>query len=58
MTLSGHPMHVEKEKGLLLADVLPAFAAELQQLLEERGEPGIGRTSAGIGDFRPVPLRG
>jgi hypothetical protein len=31
-------MNQENEKPLLLADTLPAFAAELRQLLEERGE--------------------
>jgi hypothetical protein len=41
-------MHVEKEKGLLLADVLPAFAAELQQLLEERGEPELAAQVPGL----------
>jgi hypothetical protein len=34
-------MHMEKEKRLLLTDTLPAFAAELQRLLNEKGEPEL-----------------
>jgi hypothetical protein len=48
MTLSGHPRHVEREKGLLLADVLPAFATELQQLLEENGERELAAQAPGL----------
>jgi hypothetical protein len=31
-------MHMQKEKRLLLTDALPAFSAELRQLLGEQGE--------------------
>jgi hypothetical protein len=41
-------MHVEREKGLLLAEVLPVFAAELQQLLEENGEPELAAQVPGL----------
>ncbi len=34
-------MHIEREKGLFLADMLPSFATELQKLLEEKGEPQL-----------------
>ena len=41
-------MHVEREKGLLLADVLPAFATELQQLLEENGGSELAAQVPGL----------
>jgi hypothetical protein len=34
-------MNTPTEKRLLLTDTLPAFAAELRQLLEEHGEPDL-----------------
>jgi hypothetical protein len=34
-------MNQQTEKRLFLADVLPAFAAELRELLEEQGEPEL-----------------
>jgi hypothetical protein len=37
--MSGHP--TQNETRLPLADVLPAFAVELQQLLSEKGEPEL-----------------
>jgi len=36
-----HMLRAERKRGLLLVDVLPAFATELQQLLEEKGEPEL-----------------
>jgi len=36
-----HPMPTPNEKRPLLTDVLPAFAAELRQLLVEKGEPEL-----------------
>jgi hypothetical protein len=41
MNPSEHPMQIQTEKQRLLADVLPAFATELQQPLNEQGEPGL-----------------
>jgi len=41
MNLSEHPTHMQKEKRLLLTDTLPAFAAELRQLLVQQGEPEL-----------------
>jgi hypothetical protein len=38
INLSEHPMHMQQEKRFSIADTLPAFAAELRQLLEEQGE--------------------
>jgi hypothetical protein len=38
INLSEHPMHMQQEKRFSIADTLPAFAAELGQLLEEQGE--------------------
>jgi len=38
MNRSEHPMNQQTEKQLLLADTLPSFAAELQQLLTEKAE--------------------
>lgn len=34
-------MNQKAEKRLLLSDTLPAFSAELRQLLEEQGEPEL-----------------
>lgn len=36
-----NPMNQQPEKRLLLTDVLPAFASELQQLLTEAEEPRL-----------------
>lgn len=41
MNAPGHPLPNRREKRLLLADTLPAFAVELQQLLAEKGEPEL-----------------
>ncbi len=48
MNPSGHPMHIQREKTLLLADVLPAFATELRQLLTEQGEPDLAAQVPGL----------
>ena len=48
MTLSERPMHIQTEKRLLLADTLPAFSAELRQLLEEQGEPVLAAQVPGL----------
>jgi len=34
-------MNRQKEKQPVVADVLPAFATEIRQLLEEQGEPEL-----------------
>jgi hypothetical protein len=41
-------MHTHEQKQLLLADVLPAFATELRQLLTENGEPGLAAQVPGL----------
>jgi hypothetical protein len=41
INLSEHPMHMQQEKRFSIAETLPAFAAELRQLLEEHGEPDL-----------------
>jgi hypothetical protein len=41
-------MNQSNEKRLLLAHVLPAFAAELRQLLEEQGEPELAAQVPGV----------
>ena len=48
MTLSERPMHIQTEKRLLLADTLPAFSAELRQLLFETGEPELAAQVPGL----------
>jgi hypothetical protein len=46
-----HPMHVKREKGLLLTDTLPAFAAELRQLLTEKCEHELAAQVSGLNIF-------
>jgi hypothetical protein len=41
-------MKQQTEKRLLLADTLPAFASELQQLLIEKGEPELAVQVPGL----------
>jgi hypothetical protein len=41
-------MNESTEKPLLLARVLPAFAAELRQLLEAQGEPELAAQVPGL----------
>jgi len=41
-------MNQQEENHLLLTDTLPAFAAELRQLLEEQGEPELAAQVAGL----------
>ncbi|HXN18451.1 MAG TPA: hypothetical protein VN875_08990 [Candidatus Binatus sp.] len=41
-------MDLQREKTLLLADVLPAFAAELRQLLTEEGESELAAQVPGL----------
>jgi hypothetical protein len=48
MNLLEHQMDIQREKTLLLADVLPAFAAELRQLLEEQGESELAAQVSGL----------
>jgi hypothetical protein len=51
-------MNQQTEKRLLLTDTLPEFAAELRQLLIERGEAELACTGVGIDDFGAVLLAG
>lgn len=46
MNPSEHSMQIQKQ--LLLADVLPAFATELRQLLTEYGEPELAAQVPGL----------
>lgn len=41
-------MNQQIEKRLLLTDTLPAFAAELRQLLTEQGEPELAAQVSGL----------
>jgi len=41
-------MNQQTEKRPLLADVLPAFATEIRQLLDEHGEPGLAAHVQGL----------
>jgi hypothetical protein len=41
-------MNQQTEKRVLLADTLPAFATELQQLLIEKGEPELAAQVPGL----------
>lgn len=41
-------MNIPTEKRLLLTDVLPEFATELRQLLEEQGEPELAAQVPGL----------
>jgi hypothetical protein len=41
MNTSEHPMPIQTEKRPLLTETLPEFAAELRQLLTEKGEPDL-----------------
>ena len=41
-------MNQPTERRLLLTDTLPAFAAELRQLLEEQGEPELAAQVPGL----------
>jgi hypothetical protein len=41
-------MNQQTEKRLFLTDTLPAFAAELRQLLTERGEPELAAQVPGL----------
>jgi hypothetical protein len=47
----------QTEKRAPVADVPPAFSAELRQLLEKAGRTRFGCTYAGIDDSGPLPLR-
>jgi hypothetical protein len=44
-------MNTPTEKRLHLADVLPVFATELRQLLEEQGEPELAAQVPGLKIF-------
>src|SRR3974390_1113721 len=46
-----HDMNNQTEKRPLLADTMPAFAAELQQLLVEQGEPELAAQVPTLGIF-------
>lgn len=49
MSPSENPIQKPREKGqTVLADVFPAFAAELRQLLEEQGEPELAKQVPGL----------
>jgi hypothetical protein len=41
-------MHQQNEIQLLLAHVLPAFAAEVPRLLNEKGEPELAGQVSGL----------
>jgi hypothetical protein len=41
-------MNQQKEKQLLLTDTLPSFAAELRQLLTQKGEPELAAQVPGL----------
>jgi len=41
-------MNEQAEQRLLLSDTLPAFAAELQQLLEKKDEPELAEQVPGL----------
>jgi hypothetical protein len=43
-----HSMNQEIEKRLLLTETLPAFAAELRQLLIEKGQPDLAAQVPGL----------
>lgn len=45
---SGDSVNQQSEKRLRLTDTLPAFAAELHQLLIEQGEPALAAQVAGL----------
>ena len=47
----GLPTHRQPERHLLLADALPAFAAEFQRLLAEAGEPELAAQVPSLGIF-------
>jgi len=51
-------MQIQTEKQPLLADVLPAFATELQQPLNEQGEPGLAAKVRTLVVFDPVAAVG
>jgi hypothetical protein len=48
MNPSEHPLHMQKEKRLLLTDTFPSFATELRRLLEEHGEPELAAQVPGL----------
>jgi hypothetical protein len=57
MSPTENPIQKPREKRPLLADTLPAFAADLQQPLIEKNEPELNGSGATIGDFGAVRLR-
>ena len=51
------PLKQQTEKHSFLAETLPAFANELQELLIEKGEPALAAAGAILDHLRPLPLR-
>jgi hypothetical protein len=51
MNSSGHPTTEQSENPLSLTDTLPEFAAELRQLLVEKGEPELATRVSSLSIF-------